>query len=69
VVDLAASSLWSAVYLAIGLLGYALFDEPWEGVVAAIVLVLLITVLSSLIQRHRKKAAAATQASGEPAAD
>jgi membrane protein DedA with SNARE-associated domain len=66
VVDLAASSLWSAVYLAIGLLGYALFDKPWEGVVAAIVLVLLVTVLSSVIQRLRKKAAAP---SGEPAAD
>jgi membrane protein DedA with SNARE-associated domain len=56
VVDLAASSLWSAVYMAIGLLGYALFDKPWQGVVAAIVLVLLTTVVSSLIQRLRKKA-------------
>ena len=61
VVDLMASSLWSAVYMAIGLLGYALFDKPWQGVVAAIVLVLLTTVVSSLIQRLRKKAAAAKQ--------
>lgn len=61
VVDLAASSLWAAVYMAIGLLGYALFDKPWQGVVAAIVLVLLTTVVSSLVQRLRKKKAAAAQ--------
>lgn len=54
-VDLTASSLWAAVYMAIGLLGYALFDKPWQGVVAAIVLVLLTTVISSLVQRYRKK--------------
>jgi membrane protein DedA with SNARE-associated domain len=54
-VDLFASSLWAAVYMAIGLLGYALFDEPWQGVVAAIVLVILTTVVSSLIQRARRK--------------
>jgi membrane protein DedA with SNARE-associated domain len=54
-VDLTASSLWAAVYMAIGLLGYALFDEPWQGVVAAIVLVLLTTVASSLIRRARRK--------------
>jgi membrane protein DedA with SNARE-associated domain len=67
VIDLIASSAWSAVYMAIGLLGSALFDEPWQGVVAAIVLVLLTTVVSSLIQRLRKKAAAAQQS--EPLAD
>jgi membrane protein DedA with SNARE-associated domain len=67
VVDLIASSVWAAVYMAIGLLGSALFDKPWQGVVAAIVLVLLTTVVSSLIQRLRKKAAAAQQS--EPLAD
>ncbi|TDU86780.1 membrane protein DedA with SNARE-associated domain [Kribbella voronezhensis] len=68
VVDLAASSLWSAVYMAIGLLGYALFDKPWQGVVAAIVLVLLTTVVSSLVQRLRRKSAA-RRPTGEPATD
>jgi membrane protein DedA with SNARE-associated domain len=67
VVDLIASSVWAAVYMAIGLLGSALFDKPWQGVVAAIVLVLLTTVVSSLIQRLRKKAAAANQDAVEPA--
>ncbi|MFG1813056.1 DedA family protein [Kribbella sp. NPDC049174] len=55
VVDLTASSLWAAVYMAIGLLGYALFDEPWQGVAAAIVLVFLTTVASGLVQRWRRK--------------
>ncbi len=55
VVDLIASSLWAAVYMAIGLLGYALFDEPWQGVLAAIVLVILTTVVSGVVQRWRRK--------------
>ena len=54
IVDLAASSLWAAVYMAIGLLGYALFDEPWQGVLAAIVLVILTTVVSGVVQRARR---------------
>jgi membrane protein DedA with SNARE-associated domain len=66
VVDLISSSLWAVVYMAIGLLGYALFPKPWQGVVAAIVLVLLTTVVSSLIQRMRKKSAAAKHPAGEP---
>lgn len=57
VVDLTASTLWAAVYMVIGLLGYALFDEPWEGVVAAIALVLLTSVISNLVQSRRRKAA------------
>ncbi|MEV5964288.1 VTT domain-containing protein [Kribbella sp. NPDC051952] len=64
-VDLTASSLWAAVYMAIGLLGYVLFDEPWQGVVAAIVLVVLTTVVSALIQRARRKRAAAKASDAE----
>jgi membrane protein DedA with SNARE-associated domain len=68
-VDLTASSLWAAVYMAIGLLGYALFDEPWQGVVAAIVLVLLTTVISSVVQRIRRRRTEAGGPSGEPIPD
>jgi membrane protein DedA with SNARE-associated domain len=68
-VDLTASSLWAAVYMAIGLLGYALFDEPWQGVVAAIVLVLLVTVISSLVQRIRRRRKEVGGPSGEPISD
>lgn len=69
VVDLAASSLWAAVYMAIGLLGFALFDEPWQGVLAAIVLVILVTAVSSMVQRHRRKAAAARRVGPEGEAE
>ncbi|MFC7527506.1 DedA family protein [Actinoplanes sp. GCM10030250] len=37
-----ACALWSAVYAAIGLAGGSIFPEPWQGVVAAIVLILLV---------------------------
>ncbi|TWD83662.1 membrane protein DedA with SNARE-associated domain [Kribbella amoyensis] len=69
VVDLTASALWAAVYMAIGLLGYALFDDPWQGVVAAIVLVLLVTLISSLVQRARKRRAGGPNPTDEPVTD
>lgn len=53
VVDLTASTLWAVVYMAIGLVGYTLFDEPWEGVVAAILLVLLATAVSHVVHARR----------------
>jgi membrane protein DedA with SNARE-associated domain len=67
-VDLTASLLWAAMYMAIGLLGFALFDEPWEGVVAAIVLVLLVSAVSSLV-RSRRHAAAEHTAGASSSAD
>ena len=54
--NIAASALWSAVYASIGLIGRALFPEPWQGVVAVVILVILISVVSSLIQRRREAA-------------
>jgi len=55
--DLGAATLWAAVYAGIGLLGHAVFPEPWEGVVAAVGLVLLATLLGQLWQRRRTTAA------------
>jgi membrane protein DedA with SNARE-associated domain len=68
-VDLTASSLWALVYMAIGLLGSVLFDELWQGVVAAVVLVLLITVISSQIQRYRRRKAAERSAETAESSD
>jgi membrane protein DedA with SNARE-associated domain len=68
-VDLTASSLWAAVYMAIGLVGFALFDEPWEGVLAAIALVLLTTLASSLLRRVRKRRAMGAGPADEPVTD
>jgi len=38
-----ACLLWSVVYAGIGVAGGSIFREPWEGVVAAIILVLLVS--------------------------
>ncbi|SDT78796.1 DedA family protein [Actinoplanes derwentensis] len=42
VANLPACVLWSVVYAAIGLAGGSLFPEPWQGVVAAVVVILLV---------------------------
>ncbi|MFH9060015.1 DedA family protein [Streptomyces coeruleorubidus] len=44
---------WAVTYQLIGILGGSLFDEPWEGVVAAIALTLLISAVPSLVRRVR----------------
>lgn len=49
-----ACLLWSAVYAAIGLLGGAIFPEPWQGIVAAIVLILLLTQVVAWVRRRRQ---------------
>ena len=50
-----ACALWSLVYAGIGVLGGSVLPEPWQGVVAAIVLVLVITQVVNLWSRHRAK--------------
>jgi membrane protein DedA with SNARE-associated domain len=49
-----ACLLWSAVYAAIGLLGGAIFAEPWEGIVAAVVLIVLLTQGVAWLRRRRE---------------
>ncbi|MFE5814251.1 DedA family protein [Streptomyces sp. NPDC056479] len=44
---------WAVTYQLIGILGGSLFDEPWEGVVAAIVLTVLISAVPSVWKRMR----------------
>lgn len=53
--DIAAALLWSLVYAGIGVAGASVFAEPWEAVLAAIVVVLGITLLSQLWQRRRSR--------------
>jgi membrane protein DedA with SNARE-associated domain len=48
-----ACLLWSTSYAAIGVLGGSVFPEPWQGVVAVIVLVLILTQVASMVQRRR----------------
>jgi len=56
-----ACVLWSVVYAGIGVAGGSIFPEPWQGVVAAIILVLVIGQLVNLISKRR----AARQAKAE----
>ncbi|WP_436847880.1 DedA family protein [Streptomyces coeruleorubidus] len=51
--NLPACLAWAVTYQLIGILGGSLFDEPWEGVVAAIALTLLISAVPSLVRRVR----------------
>jgi membrane protein DedA with SNARE-associated domain len=48
-----ACVLWSVVYASIGVAGGSIFPEPWQGVLAAIILVLLISQVVSLISKRR----------------
>lgn len=64
VANVPACVLWSVVYAGIGVAGGSIFPEPWEGVVAAIVLVVLIGQTVNLISKHR---AARREKAGEPA--
>lgn len=49
-----ACLLWSAVYATIGLLGGAIFAEPWEGIVAAVVVIVLLTQGVAWLRRRRE---------------
>ena len=62
VANLPACLLWSAVYAAIGVVGGSIFPEPWEGVVAAIILVLIISQVLSFVSRRRAARGAGPEA-------
>ncbi|MFF1293997.1 MULTISPECIES: DedA family protein [unclassified Streptomyces] len=47
---------WAVTYQLIGILGGSLFKEPWEGVVAAVVLTVVISVAPGLWRRVRSAA-------------
>ena len=51
--NLPACLAWAVTYQLIGILGGSLFDEPWEGVVAAIALTLVISAVPGLVRRVR----------------
>ncbi|MFF5608260.1 DedA family protein [Streptomyces cellulosae] len=52
--NLPACLAWAATYQLVGVLGGSLFPEPWEGVLAAIVLTVLISVAPGLWRRVRR---------------
>lgn len=54
--DIGAAALWASVYAAIGLGGRAVFPDPWQGAVAAIVIVAVLSAASALWERRRRHA-------------
>ncbi|MFE4798572.1 DedA family protein [Streptomyces sp. NPDC056708] len=53
--DVPACLAWAATYQLIGILGGALFPEPWQGVVAAVGLTLLISGVPAVWRRMRAR--------------
>jgi membrane protein DedA with SNARE-associated domain len=49
-----ACVLWSVVYAGIGVAGGSIFPEPWQGVVAAVILVVLISQIVSWVGKRRE---------------
>jgi membrane protein DedA with SNARE-associated domain len=60
VANLPACALWSVVYAGIGVAGGSIFPEPWEGVVAAVLLILIINQSISWWNKRRAAAKEAT---------
>ncbi|MGY0070917.1 DedA family protein [Streptomyces sp. QTS137] len=56
--NLPACLAWAATYQLIGVLGGSLFDEPWQGVLTAVVLTVLISVAPGAWRYLRGRAAA-----------
>ncbi|WP_399210793.1 DedA family protein [Streptomyces sp. SLBN-31] len=52
--NLPACLAWAATYQVIGILGGSLFEEPWEGVVAAVALTVLVGATPGIWRRIRR---------------
>ncbi|MFG2574970.1 DedA family protein [Streptomyces sp. NPDC048481] len=52
--NLPACLAWAVTYQVIGILGGSLFPEPWEGVVAAVLLTVAVSTAPSLWRRLRR---------------
>ena len=58
VANLPACALWAIVYAGIGVAGGSIFPEPWQGVVAAVLLVIAVTQALSWWHKRREARAA-----------
>ncbi|XVU23608.1 DedA family protein [Actinoplanes sp. CA-054009] len=54
-----ACALWATVYAGIGVAGGSIFPEPWQGVIAAVVLILVINQTVSWVNKKREARQAA----------
>ena len=57
IANLPACALWSVVYAGIGVAGGSIFPEPWQGVIAAVLIILIVNQTISLINKRRARAA------------
>ena len=53
IANLPACALWATVYAGIGVAGGSIFPEPWQGVIAALILVLLVSQVVSFVNKRR----------------
>jgi membrane protein DedA with SNARE-associated domain len=67
VANVPACAMWSGVYAAIGVAGGSIFPEPWEGVVAAVLLILVINQAVGWWNKRRETRAARSRPSSTPA--
>ncbi|MFD3332036.1 DedA family protein [Streptomyces sp. NPDC058700] len=63
--DVAACLAWAATYQLIGILGGSLFPEPWQGVLAAVLLTVLVSAVPGLWRRVRGAPRAAAPSGSE----
>jgi membrane protein DedA with SNARE-associated domain len=63
VANVPACALWSIVYAGIGVAGGSIFPEPWQGVLAAVVLVIIITQALNWWNKRREARTAADDVS------
>jgi membrane protein DedA with SNARE-associated domain len=66
VANVPACALWSGVYAGIGVAGGSIFPEPWEGVVAAVLLILVVNQAVGWWNK-RRQTRAASRPSSSPA--
>lgn len=61
-----ACTLWAVVYAGVGVAGGSIFPEPWQSVLAAVILILIVNQAVSWFQRHRAARAEASSSSDTP---
>jgi membrane protein DedA with SNARE-associated domain len=62
-----ACALWAVVYAGVGVAGGSIFPQPWQGVVAAVILILIVNQSISWWQKRRAARAAAAAPAESPA--
>lgn len=66
IADVGATLLWAAVYSVLGLVGGSIFPEPWQGVLAAIVLVVLLSLIPPAWRRLSERRLPEQVSEGRP---